>query len=527
MSLKSGHIGGTDAASTEKFTPTSTVPFNNVQDAIEYLRSLIGSHSHDHGTLTGLTDDDHAQYSLISSQAGAPGTTPSRVGLLNIDTTDDNIYISVDVASSADWKLVDVPPFAGLTITGTDGIDFNPGSDAHVNLITVGVTGTPRLDWNEASDGFHFSTGVIISDDEDGELTHTISGLSIESQLELHSEGAGDLGGMAIHRHTNSNGFGGHMLFMRSDGDHTTPTVVVDNDVLARMIGLGFDGTDYELAAEIRFITDGTPGNDDMPGEIKFLTNAGGQTLTERMAIRANGNVEIAGTVLTLNAVAVPTISSSDTLTNKTIALGSNTVSGTSAQFDTANTDGNFAFDGGAHHDGFSDFVANEHIDHSTVTLTAGNGLTGGGTIAANRTFAVGAGTGIDVNANDIEVEANTRTATIAFVIDGGGSAIATGIHGDLSIDFACTIQGVRLLADQSGSIVVDIWKDTYANFPPTDADSITASAVPTISTATKDEDTTLTGWTTSISAGDILRFNVDSVTTIERVTVSLDVVKT
>ena len=47
------------------------------------------------------------------------------------------------------------------------------------------------------------------------------------------------------------------------------------------------------------------------------------------------------------------------------------------------------AVSGGAFHDGFSDFVANEHIDHTSVTLTAGTGLTGGGNIAANRTFAL------------------------------------------------------------------------------------------------------------------------------------------
>lgn len=120
-----------------------------------------------------------------------------------------------------------------------------------------------------------------------------------------------------------------------------------------------------------------------------------------------------------------------------------------------------------------------------------------------------------------------TGTVDIAFVIDGGGSAITTGIKGDLEIPFACTINSVRLLGDQSGSIVVDIWKDTYANFPPTGADSITASAKPTISSASKSEDTTLTGWTTSISAGDILRFNVDSITTLTRVTLSLKVTKT
>lgn len=120
----------------------------------------------------------------------------------------------------------------------------------------------------------------------------------------------------------------------------------------------------------------------------------------------------------------------------------------------------------------------------------------------------------------------NTRLATITFVIDGGGSAISTGVKGDLEIPFGCTIEAVTLLADQSGSIVVDIWKDTYANYPPTDADSITASAVPTISAATKSTDATLTGWTTAISAGDILRFNVDSAATVQRLTISLTVRK-
>ena len=38
-------------------------------------------------------------------------------------------------------------------------------------------------------------------------------------------------------------------------------------------------------------------------------------------------------------------------------------------------------------HDALSGFVANEHIDHSTVSIVAGKGLTGGGTIAASRTI--------------------------------------------------------------------------------------------------------------------------------------------
>jgi len=105
------------------------------------------------------------------------------------------------------------------------------------------------------------------------------------------------------------------------------------------------------------------------------------------------------------------------------------------------------------------------------------------------------------------------------LIIDGGGSAITSGIKGFVEIPFDCNITQVTMLADISGSAVVDIWKDTYANHAPTDADSITASAVPFISS-------TLTGWTKSFSAGDILAFNVDSATIITLLTISLKITR-
>lgn len=137
--------------------------------------------------------------------------------------------------------------------------------------------------------------------------------------------------------------------------------------------------------------------------------------------------------------------------------------------------------------------------------------------------LSLGAGLEFDTN-SAVRMKENQRTRSITFVIDGGGAVITTGVKGYLEIPFACTIIAATLLADQSGSIVVDIWKDTYANYPPTDADSITSATPPTISSATKSQDTTLSSWTTSITAGDILGFNVDSATTVTRVTLSLKV---
>lgn len=113
-------------------------------------------------------------------------------------------------------------------------------------------------------------------------------------------------------------------------------------------------------------------------------------------------------------------------------------------------------------------------------------------------------------------------TVAIQTVIGNGTDVLSTGVAGYLEVPFACTITQITGLADQSGSAVVDVWKDSYANYPPTDADTITASAPLTLSTAIKAQDATLTGWTTSISAGDILGFNVDSATTITQLTVSI-----
>jgi hypothetical protein len=157
-----------------------------------------------------------------------------------------------------------------------------------------------------------------------------------------------------------------------------------------------------------------------------------------------------------------------------------------------------------------------------TGTLTSGQLIKGNGGVDVTVTDLTGDVTTSGGVATTLKTAAKTRAIT--FTIDGGGSVPATGVKGDISVPYACTITGARMLADQSGSAVVNVWKDTYANYPPTVADKITASAPPTITTATKSDDTTLSGWTTSISAGDTLRFNLDSITTITRVVLILTV---
>ena len=70
-------------------------------------------------------------------------------------------------------------------------------------------------------------------------------------------------------------------------------------------------------------------------------------------------------------------------------------------------------------HDSTTGFVPNEHIDHTAVSITAGSGLTGGGTIAATRTLNVGQGDGITVSADAIAVDATVLRTTGDGVVSG------------------------------------------------------------------------------------------------------------
>jgi hypothetical protein len=133
-------------------------------------------------------------------------------------------------------------------------------------------------------------------------------------------------------------------------------------------------------------------------------------------------------------------------------------------------------------------------------------------------------GGGLTFNASGgVELSTNQRFRSLPVLFP----AVAAAQQQDFMIPLTCTISQVTMLANVVGSAVVDIWKDTYVNFPPTAADTITAAAKPTISATNKYQDSILTGWTKTVAAGDILRINIDSVTTITRLAIFIDVVTT
>jgi hypothetical protein len=98
-------------------------------------------------------------------------------------------------------------------------------------------------------------------------------------------------------------------------------------------------------------------------------------------------------------------------------------------------------------HDQITNFVANEHIDHTSVTLTAGNGLSGGGDISASRTF--------DVNVDDITVEINSDNVRVK---DAGITEVKRSRTVDANVTSSKTANNdVTLVNAGSGSVTISL----------------------------------------------------------------------
>jgi hypothetical protein len=157
--------------------------------------------------------------------------------------------------------------------------------------------------------------------------------------------------------------------------------------------------------------------------------------------------------------------------------------------------------------------------------LTSADWTNFDGKVPSTRTLTIN-GTSYDLSADrSWTIAAGGSSATIGATIDGSGGTITVGQKGYVQIPYACTIDSWRIIANASGSIVVDVWKAAAPTIP-TVANTITGSALPTLSTQQTAASSTLTGWTTSVAANDIIGFNVNSATTVSWVILQIFVTK-
>jgi len=156
------------------------------------------------------------------------------------------------------------------------------------------------------------------------------------------------------------------------------------------------------------------------------------------------------------------------------------------------------------------DRVAALHVNSTSVTWTyndAANSLSGA-------VITAGTGTAATPSKSD-----HTHTVTKALNFPFGdedalGAVIPLTARRMVSIPVGwgtCTITRWRILLDQAATATFDVWKDSYVNYPPLNADSITAAAKPSTTAVIKNESATLTGWTTTFTGGDVLIAEVEA----------------
>jgi len=125
-----------------------------------------------------------------------------------------------------------------------------------------------------------------------------------------------------------------------------------------------------------------------------------------------------------------------------------------------------------------------------------------------------------------------TNTAyqsAIECILGVKGQTLSVGADAVVEVPWNCSVFRWTMVADQSGSSVVDVLLTPYESFddvthPVSPGDSIAGGSPPTISGDVKARDTALLNWSRSLTAGRILRFILNSVAAQQQITVSLEV---
>jgi hypothetical protein len=168
---------------------------------------------------------------------------------------------------------------AGKTVLAT-------AFDTDVAAAAVTLSGTTL-----AADGTDTNINLAITPKGFGGLgingspTGDLAGSTLTAKFCVKQDESGPVAGF-VKANNSAAAPGATVYGCRSRGTLAAPTIVQNGDVLATYLGLGFDGTDLAIAADIEFQVDGTPGSDDMPGRILFKTTPDGtQTPVEALRI--------------------------------------------------------------------------------------------------------------------------------------------------------------------------------------------------------------------------------------------------
>lgn len=236
--------------------------FNNKQPAGNYITALTGE-----GTASG---PGSVAFTLGATIAGATTFSTSLTSPIFKSSTS-----TPATAGQVRLAKTDFLEFRGTenTFNNTMGVvNLEAGIDMFKFDTTGGAGGIIALGDLVSTFGLflgkYFQGGNVYSDDI------TVSG-TLRPATYTSMVGSGSDIEASVGRFSTDTTATEH-LFFKARGTVSSPTIVSSGDSLGTISAVGFDGTDFEYAAKINFIVNGTPGNDDMPGSIAFQVTPDG-----------------------------------------------------------------------------------------------------------------------------------------------------------------------------------------------------------------------------------------------------------
>lgn len=209
----------------------------------------------------------------------------SGTGVFTIESPNSNTDRTLTLPDGA-GEILTSPLTANLDLDGNELILDSDGDTSLTadtdDRIDIKLGGTDRV---------HFdSVGRLLMNKNS---TEALGGLN--AQVQIHGTSANE-STLAIKRNSADDN-PPYIVFAKSRGTSVgSATSVADGDGLGRIDFAAADGTDTaSISASIRASIDGTPGGNDVPGELKFYTTADGSSgPTERLRIDNSGRILIA-----------------------------------------------------------------------------------------------------------------------------------------------------------------------------------------------------------------------------------------
>lgn len=262
----SGFSTGIVHSSVAGVLSSSLIVDADVSASAAITRSKLASGSADHVVINSGTGVLSSEANLAVSRGGTgTGTLTLNNVILGNGTSAIQFVApstSGNVLTSNGTTWTSAPAPAASVSIGSTVTSGTTGSVLFIGASSALAQDNSNFFYTDADDSLGLGPSASTN-------SYTVNGSSIKHRLSVHANKAGtDLVDLALFDGSTTASQSPRLDFARNKNTIASPTVVASGDFLGKINFLGYDGTDYELAASINCSVDTTPGSNDMPGRI-------------------------------------------------------------------------------------------------------------------------------------------------------------------------------------------------------------------------------------------------------------------